>query len=158
MSAIILTIAIVTYYHSKEGAFELLARWVLLIYSISLVCVLLAYLTVGTKYWYLKYSLGIMIGGLAYFLKLKKYDKYSAFLVSLMAFFEIILLESMEYLFLMDPSPTPSLFAITSFSHPTIWGLVVFIIIAPAWFFTSKYKSTNVAYRWGKGEKNYQKK
>lgn len=135
---LILILTILICYLKEERAFELLTKWVLFLYSSSLICVIFALLFGNSKFWFLKYIIGFVIGGIACTLKLKNYDKHALLFVGLIAFGEIIMVESIEYFVVLDPPNTPSLLYINSFPNPMIWGLFILIVIIPAYFLASR--------------------
>lgn len=127
-----LTCVFLFLFYDKNNFILSISKLLLIIFISSFFSGLLAYFFKSSPYWFLKYSIGIIVGTLFYLLykkiKSKKINLLSGF-VSLLA---LLLCENLERFLIMDPSEYPSVLYIKSFPNIVLWfGIIVFV------FFTS---------------------
>ena len=109
--------------------------------SLSIIAsTILAIIFGNSEYWYLKYSIGLIVGIFTRTLAENLSRKFIGIIASIISFCTLLTCESIEYYVSMDPSDYPSIYNIDSFLEPLYWYSTIAIVIISALVIATLYK------------------
>ncbi len=70
-TSVILTVGLALHFMKNDSIIRILIKSVIIIYFSSLVAVILAFLFGNSALWYLKYTIGVIVGGISFLLRIR---------------------------------------------------------------------------------------
>jgi hypothetical protein len=123
-------------FYKKNKFIESISKLLLLIFTCNFSSGLLAYLFGNNTFWIFKYSIGIIVGFLFYFIYKKENNTKTHILAGITSLLSLFLVENIEYFLNMDPPKNPSILYIKSFSNTILWFATIGLVFVSAYMFS----------------------
>lgn len=132
--ALIVTIFLLMFFIfiKRQDFIKYTGTWLTVLFSSLFIAGIFAYIFGNSSLWFLKYTIGFVIGTIAYLLNRRHLNIQTTISTAIISFLALFFCENMEYYFVLDPPSNPSTMYIHSFPNKTIWLIFILFVVVPA--------------------------
>lgn len=129
-----LLIAVLYYFKFRrsEHFVRFVSRWAMLLHLSIAMGIVLGFTFGQAEMWYLKYTIGPLVGLIAFFFTRTLNHKNKALISACIALIALLYCENAEYMKGLDPAPNPTTLSIFSFPNRAIWLLTIAMVAGSA--------------------------